>query len=182
MITTIKNFAKVFFLLDFGVILFCLVNANTTWLLNTQIAFFSSLFISIATFFSYQNSIKKRLANSSVDIDTANDRDKIDEIDDPYDLYSEDGVVEEEKELTAHEIKTIIQEEKSKVKRNSLKNMIVNGGSFVSIYRLVGYAILVVGFFYLVNHKLFEPFSYMVGLFIVPLSMLVIKLTTKSVD
>ncbi len=180
MITTIKSFAKVFFILDFGVIAFCLINGNTTWLINTQIAFFSSLFISIATFFSYQNSIKKRLANSSMDIDTINDRDKIDEIDDPYDLYSEDEITQEDKELTAHEIKTIIKEEKAKVKRNSLKNMFVNGGSFVSIYRIIGYSILIIGFFYLVNHQLFEPFSYMVGLFIVPLSMLIMKLTTKS--
>jgi len=179
MIQTIKNFAKVFFIIDFGVIAFCIIMGNTTWLINTQVAFVSSLIISLATFFSYQNSVSKRLANSEGNIDTLDDRDKIDEIDDPYDLYSEDGV-QEEKELTATEIKTIIQEEKSKVKRNSLKNTFRNGGTFVSLYRLVGYSILVLGFMYLVNHKLFEPFSYMIGLFIVPLSMLVIKLTSKS--
>ena len=180
MIKTIKNSAKVFFVVDFAVVLFCLISANTQWLINSQVAFISSLFISIATFLSYRNNVQKRLENEVHSIDTLDDRDKIDEIDDPFDLYSEDEPIMEEKELSANEIKTIIKDEKSKIKQHTVKNLFKSSLSFVSLYRISGYAILVFGFFYLVNNELFEPFSYMFGLFVVPLSLLLVKLIGKS--
>ena len=180
MIKTIKKFAKVFFVVDFALVLFCLISANMAWLINSQVAFISSLFISIATFLSYRNNVQKRLENEDHSIDTLDDRDQIDEIDDPFDLYSEDEPIIEEKELTVNEIKTIIKDEKSKIKQHTVKNLFKSSLSFVSLYRIAGYAILVLGFFYLVNNKLFEPFSYMVGLFIVPLSLLLSKLISKS--
>lgn len=173
----IKQFAKVFFIFDFAVILFCIISNNTIWLYNTQIAFISSLFISIATFLSYKRNVEKRLQNAIADVDAINDRDVIDEIDDPYDLYSEDNI-NEEKELSAQEIKTIIQEEKLKVKRNSFKNTIFSAPGFVSVSRISGYATLIIGFFYLNNHSLFEPISYLLGLSIVPIAMLFTKVIT----
>lgn len=179
MISTIKPFAKIIALLDAALILYGFIFQSAFWVMNAQIAFVSSLLISIATFFSYQRSVQTRLANASLDIDTANDRDKMDEIDDPFDLYSEDEPLGEEKELTATEIKTIIQEEKKKVKQDSLKNTVKNAGTFVSLYRLSGYAILVVGFFFLVNHNMFVPIAYMIGLFVVPLSMILVKFMLK---
>lgn len=177
---TISKFANVFFIVDGLLIIGCLLFANSLWLLNTQIAFISSLLVSIATFLSYKNNVAKRLKTQEESIDTLNDRDKVDEIDDPFDLYSEDEPIMEEKELTASEIKAIIKEEKTKVKQNTFKNLYKSSFSFVSLYRIVGYSILVIGFFYLVNNKLFEPFAYLIGLFVVPLSMLVMKLTSKS--
>jgi uncharacterized membrane protein YiaA len=179
--TMIKPFAKVIILIDLALVLYGIIFQNSVWVLNTQIAFVSSLFISIATFFSYQRSIKKRLENTTVDIDTVNDRDKIDEIDDPFDLYSEDVAVKE-KELSAHEIKQIIQEEKAKVKRNSLKNTFTNAGSFVSLYRIIGYAVLIIGFFFLNNHQLLMPIAYLIGLFVTPLSMLMLKFMLQPTE
>lgn len=177
----IKPFGKVMIIINLALILYGFGFENSTWVLNTQIAFISSLIISLATFFSYQRSIQKRLENASVDIDTANDRDKMDEIDDPFDLYSEETIAQE-KELSAHEIKQIIQEEKAKVKQNTLKNTFANGGSFVSLYRIVGYGILVIGFFFLINHKLFMPIAYLIGLFVTPLSMILLKFTLQSTE
>lgn len=177
---TIKKFANVFFIVDFALIAGCLFFANTLWVLNTQVAFISSLLVSIATFLSYKNNVSKRLQNEEQSIDTLDDRDVVDEIDDPFDLYSEDKPVIENKELTAAEIKTIILEEKSKIKQNTAKNLFKSTTSFVSLYRIVGYSVLVLGFFYLVNNELFEPFAYMVGLFVVPFSLLVVKLFSKN--
>ena len=173
---TISRFANIFVLVDALLIIGCLLLANSIWLLNTQIAFISSLIVSLATFISYKKNIDKRLQSENASLDTLNDRDKIDEIDDPFDLYSEDEPIMEEKELSASEIKAIIKEEKSKVKRNSFKNLYKSGFSFVSLYRFAGYAVLLLGFFYLVNNGLFEPFAYLLGLFVVPFSMLLIKL------
>lgn len=180
MIKTIKKFAKVFFVVDVILIVACLILANSVWLLNTQVAFISSLIVSVATFLSYQNNVNKRVENGEQNIDTLDDRDTIDEIDDPFDLYSEDEPIIQDKELTASEIKTIILEEKSKVKQNTFRNLFKSTTTFVSLYRIVGYTVLVLGFFYLVNNKLFEPFAYLIGLFVVPFSMLIMKLVSKE--
>ena len=86
----ILKFAKVFILLDLCLILYSLIFQNNLWVLNTQVAFVSSLFIIIASFLSYRRNIQSRL--SSLDLTKTNqneDRDKIDEIDDPYDLDTE---------------------------------------------------------------------------------------------
>lgn len=180
--TRIKKFAKVFFIIDFGIIVFCFLEANYLWLLNTQVAFISSLFISLATFLSYNKNVKKRLEGLNEKMDNLGDRDVIDEIDDPYDLYSDDVINESEKELTAIEIKTILKEEKDRVKRNSLKNTFFSGTAFISIYRIAGYVILVVGFFYLTNNKIFEPVSYLTGLLVVPISVLIAGYLIKKIE
>ncbi len=174
----IKKFAKLFFIIDFGVVLFCILSNNYLWLINTQVAFISSLFISLATFLSYKRNVAKRLENIDYDATLSNDRDEIDKIDDPYDLYSEDEI-NEKTEFSAKEIKDIIKEEKSKIKQNSIKNTIYTTTSFISIYRVVGYALLVFGFFSLTNNGVFSAMPYLAGLFIVPLSMLCAKFILK---
>ncbi len=174
----IKKFAKLFFIIDFGVVLFCILSNNYLWLINTQVAFISSLFISLATFLSYKRNVAKRLENIDYDATLSNDRDEIDKIDDPYDLYSEDEI-NEKTEFSAKEIKDIIKEEKSKIKQNSIKNTIYTTTSFISIYRVVGYALLVFGFFSLSNNGIFSAMPYLAGLFIVPLSMLCAKFILK---
>jgi hypothetical protein len=174
----IKKFAKLFFVIDFIVILFCVLSNNYIWLFNTQVAFISSMFISLATFLSYKRNVSKRLENVDYDAQLSNDRDEIDKIDDPYDLYDEEEI-NDQKEFTALEIKNIIKEEKSKVKQNTFKNTIYSSTSFISIYRILGYVVLIFGFFLLNNNGIFHVVSYLVGLFIVPLAMLCSKFILK---
>ncbi len=167
----IKKFAKVFLIVDFGVIVFCVLSANYIWLLNTQVAFISSVIITIGSYLGYKKNIENRVQNSTDPALISEDRDKIDEIDDPFDLYSEIKQTQE-KELTVEEIKQILKEEKAKVKRNSFKNTLFSASGFASIYRLVGYASLILGFFILKNNGLFDAYSYLAGLFVVTLSVL----------
>ena len=171
----ILKFAKVFFLLDLCLLIYSFIFQNGIWLLNTQVAFISSLFIVIASFYSYKRNIQNRLSNFEASKASAEDRDKIDEIDDPFDLYSEYEEIPEE-ELTPEKIKEIIQEEKTKVKKNSLKNTLFSAGGFLSIYRILGYGILIFGFFALNNNKIFIPVAFIVGLGIVPIRVLLSKL------
>lgn len=171
----ILKFAKVFILLDLCLLIYSFVFQNAIWLLNTQVAFISSLFIVIASFYSYKRNIQNRLSNFEASKASAEDRDKIDEIDDPFDLYSEYEEIPEE-ELTPEKIKEIIQEEKTKVKKNSLKNTLFSAGGFLSIYRILGYGILIFGFFALNNNKIFIPVAFIVGLGIVPIGVLLSKL------
>ena len=176
----ILKFAKVFILLDLCLILYSLIFQNNLWVLNTQVAFVSSLFIVIASFLSYRRNIQSRLSN--LDLTKTNqseDRDKIDEIDDPYDLYTEYEQIPEE-ELTSEKIKEIINDEKSKVNKNSFKNTLFSASGFLSIYRILGYGILIFGFFALNNNKIFLPIAFIIGLGIVPIGVLFSKLLEKK--
>ena len=172
----ILKFAKVFIFLDLCIVLYALIFQNSLWFLNSQVAFISSLFITIATFLSYKRNIQNRISN--LDITQANqsfDRDKIDEIDDSYDLYTEYEEIPES-ELTPEKIKEIINDEKSKVKKNTFKNTLFSAGGFLSIYRILGYGVLVFGFFALNNNGIFLPLAFILGLGIVPLGVLFSKL------
>lgn len=175
MIKTISTYARIFFIVDFILIAFSYFQENPLFLLNTQIAFISSLVISLATFFSFKNNVAKRLDNLDLNENNLGQRDKLDELDDPFDLYSDDIINEESKELSADEIKTILKEEKDRVKQNSFKNTVSGIGTFVSVYRLASYAVLIIGFFYLTNNKLFFAPAYLLGLFVVPLSALLLS-------
>ena len=177
---TIISFAKVFFITNLCLIIYSFVFHNITWVLNTQVAFIGSLLITLASFLSYKKNIQNRLSNLDTNSHSIiEDRDKIDELDDPYDLYTEYEQIPEE-ELTPEKIKEILQDEKSKVKKNSFKNTIFSAGGFVSIYRVIGYASLIFGFFALNNNKLFLPVPFLLGLSIVPLSVLLAKFIFNS--
>ncbi len=172
----IKKFAKVFLIVDFGVILFCLLQGNTIWLLNTQVAFVSSLLITIGSYLGYKRNIEKRVVNHQVDMD---EPDAIDKIDDPFDLYTEYKI--DDKELTKEEVKDIFLEEKDKLKnQNTIKNTFQSIGGASSVYRLIGYGFLVTGFFYLNNNNLLEPISYLIGFIIVPVATLATRFTMKE--
>ena len=85
-----------------------------------------------------------------------------------------------ESELTPEKIKEIIDEEKSRVKQNSLKNTLFSATGFVSIYRILGYGFLIFGFFALNNNKILIPLAFIVGLSIVPIGVLFTKLFMKN--
>lgn len=176
--TIIKNFAKFYLLLDAIVIVVCVILGNYLWLLNTQVAFISAMAITIGSFLGYQRNIQKRVESINPnETSSLEPRDKIDEIDDPYDLY---GEINEQQEFSASEIKSIIQEEKKKVKQNSLKNTLFSATGFASLYRLAGYALLIFGFFALNNNGLLHVFSYLIGLFVVTIATLMINISSKS--
>ena len=176
----IFSFAKVFFLVNLCLIIYSLIAYDTIWLLNTQVAFIGSLFVTLASFLSYKKNVNNRLSNYETphNVLSSQDRDKIDEIDDPFDLYTEYEEIPEE-ELTSEKIKEIIKDEKAKVKKDSFKNTIFSAGGFVSIYRILGYAFLVFGFFALNNNKLFLAVPFLIGLSVVPLSVLLAKFILK---
>ena len=176
----ILNFAKVFLGLNLCLTLYAIFFQTSIWLLNIQVAFFASLFVTIASFLSYKKNIQNRLSTYDGKQKFSNeDRDKIDEIDDPYDLYSEYEETREE-ELTPEKIKKILDEEKSRVKQNSFKNTLFSAGGFVSIYRVFGYGFLIFGFFALNNNKLLIPFAFIIGLSIVPIGVLFTKIFFKK--
>jgi len=174
----INKFAKVFLIVDIGVILFCLLQGNMDWFLNTQIAFISSLLITIGSYLGYKRNIEKRVENT-VPEDFKDTPDTYDQIDDRFDLYSDDEIID--KELSDDEVKDIFQDEKQKLKnQNTFMNTFKSIGGASSAYRLIGYGSLITGFFYLNNNGLLDPVSYLIGFLIVPIATLATRLTIKE--
>ena len=177
----VKDFAKLFLLLDFCLIIYSVIFENYHWLLNAQVAFVASLIITLGAYYSYKRNINNRLSNmkDSKEEYINDERDKIDEIDDPYDLYSEYKEIPKE-ELTPEKIKELLKEEKSKLKKDSFKNTLFSASGFISIYRLAGYAFLIVGFLALNNNGIFIPMAFLIGLGVVPVGVLASRLIIKA--
>lgn len=118
------------------------------------VAMISSMLIVVGSLYAYRNMIQSRVG----DVDVSDTKDAIDMMDDPYDLYEE----EREQEIT--DIKQMIKEEKARQKGNVLKNTTQNASAMVSIYRLLPYGFLIIGFIALKNSNALSILPYLVGL------------------
>jgi len=118
------------------------------------VAMISSMLIVTGSLYSYRNMIQSRVE----DVDVEDLKDSIDMMDDPYDLY------EEERESEITDIKQMIKEEKARQKSNIIENTTKNASAMVSVYRLIPYAFLILGFIGLENSHSLEIWPYLVGL------------------
>lgn len=135
-------------------------------MISFLVAAFSSMFIVMGSLYAYRNMIQSRIG----DVDFEDIKDSIDMLDDPYDLY------EEERADEVADIKAMIKEEKARQKGNILQNTTKNASAMVSVYRLIPYAFLVLGFIALNNSHELSIFSYLVGLAVgIPLGYLIGK-------
>ncbi len=143
---------------DIAVIAVCMIIGERKWLYSSQIGYWSTALIVFASMASYRNMVAKRLEQGAIPHD--DDRDTLDKIEDPYDLYSE----EEPKESS--DIAAAIKEEKAKLKANrrSVAEVAKDSKASLSPFRLASYGVLIGGFFFLnQNHYLHIP-SYIVSL------------------
>lgn len=152
MTTRIKKPLAIFAAFHAGAAVLLLLSAGVY--ANFTVAMTSSMLISLGSLYAYRNMITRRVA----DVDPEDNKDIIDMMDDPYDLY------EEEREQEVADIKQMIKEEKARQKSNLLKNTTQNASAWVSVYRLLPYAFLVLGFIALENNHSLMVLPYLVGL------------------
>ncbi|MCX6062178.1 MAG: hypothetical protein NT103_08025 [Campylobacterales bacterium] len=119
-----------------------------------EVALLSGAVIIMGSLYAYRNMIRTR----TLDVEIDDNKDIIDMMDDPYDLY------EEERQNEVEDIKELIKEEKVKQKQNIIENTTKNSAAWVSVYRLLPYAFLVLGFLGLQNNHSLELFPYLTGL------------------
>ncbi len=119
-----------------------------------EVAVLSGAIITMGSLYAYRNMIRSRC----VDSELGDSKDSIDMMDDPYDLY------EEERENEIEDLKAMIKEEKAKQKQNMIENTVKNGSAWVSAYRLLPYAFLVLGFLGLQNNHMLQLIPYLSGL------------------
>ena len=128
--------------------------------INIQIAFLSSLFVILGASFAY-----KKMVQTQVESDSFEDkRDLLDDIEDPHELYDDqpinDAPVEE------LDLKAIVKEERAKIKTLSVKSMKHGARGSVSLFRLVPYLFLVLGFIALKNNELLDIAIYLPSLLV----------------
>ena len=153
MMKSINTQIVIYIALDLFVIIFT-VFKGYTWLINTQIAFLSAFSVVLLSFLSYVKNINKQVKTLG---DIIDDKDFIDELDDPYELYDD---------------KKDKDDKKSKVK-TSMKNLSKSKSAAFSLFRILGYGLLIGGFFLLLKIKSFEIIPYLIGISIIPVGGLI---------
>jgi len=148
-----------------------------SWVVNTQVAYFTSAVVMGASMFSYARMVQGRLESGAIpDMD---DRDMIDKMEDPYGLY--DDSLQADEEVSSADIKEAIKEEKQRMKeqRRTPMQALRDSRAAMSIYRLGAYGALLFGFFYLRGNHLLEIMPYLIGLGL-PMVVIVVSLMMRK--
>ena len=131
-----------------------------TFFINFQIAFVSSVLILLGSTYSYKRLVERRVASE----ERPDDVDIMDKIDDPFDLYSEDITQEDVLQDEAVDIKALVKEEKKRIKVQNIKNTAKSAPALLSIFRVLPYIFLILGFIALKNNALLSLMPYLIGL------------------
>lgn len=128
--------------------------------INLQIAFASSFFIMLGSMFAY-----KRMVNTQVKAENINEkRDFLDELEDPHELYDDEPI--NNTPVEELDLKAIVKEEKKKIKILNIKDIKKGGRAGFSLYRLVPYIFLILGFIALKNNNLLDISIYLPSLLV----------------
>ena len=155
--TMVKKTIKFIAVVEFVILLTYFI--SFTFYINLQIAFLSSFFIIIGSMFAYKQMVNKKVQTNSIE----EKRDLLDEIEDPYELYSDNINEISTEEL---DLKEIVKEEKKKIKIINLKSMKEGSRAGFSLFRLVPYIFLFLGFIALNNNELLDISIYLPSLLI----------------
>ncbi len=166
---------KTLIVIDILIIAVSVIFFDIKVLYNTQVGFISATLVMIASMISYSRMVNTAVEHNVIMMDDS--KDIIDKLEDPYDLYSEEVVEEEEKDLVE-----TVKEERKRLKENkrTLSQTIKDSKAAFSFYRLGAYAILVLGFLYLNRHGLLHVPSYILALSIPPMVIVITILMNKE--
>lgn len=139
--------------------------------MNVQVAFLSSLFIIVGSSFAYKKLVNTQVSSDMVD--KVNDevregalgqekRDFLDEIEDPHELYDDEPI--NNAPVEELDLKAIVKEERKKIKTLSGASMKKGLKGGASLFRLVPYLFLVLGFIALKNNDLLDISIYLPSL------------------
>lgn len=126
--------------------------------INTQVAFLSAFFIILGSSYAY-----KRMVNSQIKSGNFEDkRDLLDTIEDPHELYDDTPINDAPYEEL--DLKSIVKEEKAKIKTFTVDSAKYGARGSISAFRLVPYLFLVLGFIALKNNELLSLWYYLPAL------------------
>jgi len=152
----VKKSISIFFITE-GFVLLSLFYSKVAYA-NIQVAFLSSLFIILGSSYAYKKMVIDQLESQNYE----QKRDLLDEIEDPHELY--DGKEINDAPAEALDLKAIVKEEKAKVKVFSFNNMKHGAKGSFSLFRIIPYLFLVLGFIALKNNDLLSLGFYLPAL------------------
>ena len=131
-----------------------------TFFVNLQVAFLSSLFVILGSAYAHRKMVINDIENENIGYE----RDFLDEVEDPHELYDDMEI----NDAPAEELnlKEIVKEEKKKIKTLSAKSMKKGVRAGVSMFRLAPYIFLILGFIALKNNDLLDISIYLPSLMI----------------
>lgn len=127
--------------------------------INLQVAFLSSFFVILGSMFAYRKMVDKKVDADIVD----EKRDLLDEIEDPHELYDDEPINDTPAEEL--DLKQIVKDEKKKIKILNFGAMKEGSGAGFSVFRLVPYLFLILGFIALKNNGYLNIAVYLPSLF-----------------
>jgi hypothetical protein len=128
--------------------------------INLQIAFLSSFFIILGSMYAYMKMVDKQVQTQEYE----EQRDLLDTIEDPHELYDDEPINNTPAEEL--DLKAIVKEEKKKIKIVNFKDMKKGSKAGFSLFRLIPYLFLVLGFIALKNNNLLEIAVYLPSLLV----------------
>lgn len=128
--------------------------------INLQIAFLSSFFIILGSMYAYMKMVDKQVQTQEYE----EQRDLLDSIEDPHELYDDEPINNAPAEEL--DLKAIVKEEKKKIKIVNFKDMKKGSKAGFSLFRLIPYLFLVLGFIALKNNNLLEIAVYLPSLLV----------------
>jgi len=161
-------------IVDLFIITMSLLFGDEHWLINTQLGFIPSAFVMFGSMLSYRSMVQGRLRVGAIPDD---ERDTLDTLEDPYDLYDEE-IKKDDSEKTLVEV---VKEERQNLKksRRTIWQTTKDAKASFSFYRLFSYLLLIFGFFYLNNNHILDIPIYLFSLAI-PTIVIVSVLMRKS--
>ena len=127
--------------------------------INLQISFLSSFFIILGSSIAYKKMILTQVSAENID----EKRDILDEIEDPYELFSDE---KSEEPLEEKDFKAVVDSERKKIKTFNIKDIKKGAKAGFSPFRLVPYLFLILGFIALKNNELLNIAIYLPSLFL----------------
>ena len=153
---TVKQSIKIILGVEILILLTKLISFG--FFINLQVAFLSSLLVILGSAYAHRKMVISDIENENIGYQ----RDFLDEVEDPHELYDDEPI----NEAPAEELnlKEIVQEEKKKIKTLSAKSMKKGVKAGVSMFRLAPYIFLILGFIALKNNNLLDIMIYLPSL------------------
>ena len=136
---------------ELGIFSFDLLFNQAHFLLNAQLAFLASMLIIYTSFLGYKAYVSKNIENAN----SAHQRDALDKIEDPFELYDEEEDIEETLD---------IKELKKSQKKEGFKKMVKALPGHISKGRVLAYLFLVFSFIALVNNDKLNIAGFLMGI------------------
>ena len=155
---TVKKAISVFAGVQLFIFLSYLVSSKV--FANVETAFISAFLIIVGASYAYKRMVQAKVASGEY----VEDRDLLEKIEDPHELY--DGKEINDAPPQELNLKEIVKEEKAKVKVLNAKNMKHGIKGSLSLFRLVPYLFLILGFIALKNNAVLDLWYYLPSLFV----------------